>query len=112
VLVLAGAMAAGHRHRVYEAVILKVLGATRRNVLGAYLIEYALLGLAAALVAALIGALASWVLVAGLMNATWWWLPGRLGLTVLGSVGLTVVLGLAGTWAALGRKAAPVLREG
>jgi predicted lysophospholipase L1 biosynthesis ABC-type transport system permease subunit len=39
-------------------------------------------------------------------------LPGRLGLTVLGSVGLTVVLGLAGTWAALGRKAAPVLREG
>ncbi len=111
VLVLAGAMAAGHRHRVYEAVILKVLGATRRDVLGAYLIEYALLGLAAALVAALIGGLASWVLVAKLMNATWWWLPGRLGLTVLGSVGLTVVLGLVGTWRALGRKAAPVLRE-
>ena len=30
VLVLAGALAAGHRHRVYDAVVLKTLGATRR----------------------------------------------------------------------------------
>jgi len=29
VLVLGGALAAGHRHRVYDAVILKTLGATR-----------------------------------------------------------------------------------
>ena len=28
-LVLGGALAAGHRHRVYDAVILKTLGATR-----------------------------------------------------------------------------------
>jgi predicted lysophospholipase L1 biosynthesis ABC-type transport system permease subunit len=29
ILVLAGALAAGHRHRLYDAVILKTLGATR-----------------------------------------------------------------------------------
>ena len=34
VLVLGGALAAGHRHRVYDAVILKTLGATRGRLLG------------------------------------------------------------------------------
>ena len=33
VLVLGGALAAGHRHRVYDAVILKTLGATRGRLL-------------------------------------------------------------------------------
>jgi putative ABC transport system permease protein len=45
------------------------------------------------------------------MEAEWVMMPGRLGLTVLGSMALTVLLGLAGTWRALGRRAAPVLRE-
>ena len=35
-LVLGGALAAGHRHRVYDAVILKTLGATRLRLLAAY----------------------------------------------------------------------------
>ncbi len=40
ILVLGGALAAGHRHRVYDAVILKTLGATRARLLGAYALEY------------------------------------------------------------------------
>ena len=36
VMVLGGALAAGHRHRVYDAVILKTLGATRRQLMSAY----------------------------------------------------------------------------
>ena len=51
-LVLAGAVAAGHRRRVYDAVVLKVLGATRRRIMGAFLIEYGLIGLATAMFAA------------------------------------------------------------
>ena len=43
-LVLGGALAAGHRHRVYDAVILKTLGATRARLIGAYTLEYLLLG--------------------------------------------------------------------
>ena len=47
-LVLGGALAAGHRYRVYDAVILKTLGATRCRLIGAYAIEYLLLGAATA----------------------------------------------------------------
>jgi len=52
VLVLGGALAAGHRHRVYDAVVLKTLGATRVRLLAAYALEYVLLGLATGLAAA------------------------------------------------------------
>ena len=45
VLVLAGALASGQQSRVYEAVILKTLGATRGRLLTALVAEYALLGL-------------------------------------------------------------------
>ena len=47
-LVLGGALAAGHRARVYDAVILKTLGATRMRLIGAYSAEYLLLGTATA----------------------------------------------------------------
>ncbi|HRE91829.1 MAG TPA: hypothetical protein PK095_22105, partial [Myxococcota bacterium] len=40
ILVLAGAIAAGHRARVYDAVILKTLGATRPMLIGTYTAEY------------------------------------------------------------------------
>ena len=49
-LVLGGALAAGHRAGVYDAVILKTLGATRARLIGAYALEYLLLGAATALV--------------------------------------------------------------
>jgi len=51
-LVLAGAIAAGHRVRLYDAVVMKVLGATRRQVLTTYLIEFAFLGATAGVIAA------------------------------------------------------------
>src|SRR5262249_27894590 len=50
VLVLGGALAAGHRHRVYDAVILKTVGATRMRLICAYALEYFSLGLATAVV--------------------------------------------------------------
>ena len=59
VLVLGGALAAGHRHRVYDAVILKTLGATRRQLITAYALEYLLLGLATVLFGVAAGSLAA-----------------------------------------------------
>ena len=83
-LVLAGAIAAGRRARIYDAVVLKVLGATRRNVLAAYLVEYALIGLAASAIAGVLGASAAWLIVTKLMRAPWVFLPERrLVLTVI-----------------------------
>lgn len=110
VLVLAGAMAAGFRTRVRDAVILKVLGATRARILGIYVREYAALGLATALVATLAGALASYVVVVKMMELPWRLLPGVLGGTVLGAALATVALGLLGTWRILSMPAAPHLR--
>lgn len=110
ILVLAGAVAAGHRRRVYDAVILKVLGATRRDILKAYLLEFAFLGLAAAGVAAVAGTLAAWLLVARVMDADWVFLPLQVFGTVTIGVGITVTLGFVGTWLALGHSAAAVLR--
>lgn len=111
VLVLAGAMAAGHRRRVYDAVVLKVLGASRADVLRAYLLEYAMLGLSTALVAGLLGWVAAEIVVTTVMKAAWTPLPGTLVLTALLSVAATVLLGLAGTWRALSERPAPVLRN-
>lgn len=111
ILVLAGAMASGHRARVYDAVVMKVLGATRRRILLAFALEYALMGLGAAVIAVFTGTLAAYALVTGPMQADFVFLPLTLALTVLGAVALTVILGLVGTYAALGAPAAPVLRS-
>ena len=111
VLVLAGAAAAGHRRRVYDAVVLKVLGATRRRVLAAYAIEYGLLGTATAAIAGLVGTAAAWAVVTRIMEFEWVFEPWIAAATVLGSAALTLAFGFLGTWRALGDKAAPLLRN-
>jgi putative ABC transport system permease protein len=110
-LVLGGALAAGHRHRVYDAVILKTLGATRARLLAAYSLEYALLGTATALFAVLAGSLAGWAIVAQIMHLRFTFLPLPALAAALAAVVVTVVLGLAGTYRALGEKPAAVLRN-
>ena len=67
VLVLA-AMAAGFSARVRDAVVLKVLGATTGRILGIYVREYALLGFATALVAALAGTIAAFSVITFVMD--------------------------------------------
>jgi putative ABC transport system permease protein len=110
-LVLGGALAAGHRHRVYDAVILKTLGATRRRLLSAYSIEYLLIGAATALFGVISGSLAAWLIVAQLMHLSFVWLPWPALAAAAAAVLVTVALGLVGTYAALGQKPAPILRN-
>lgn len=110
VLVLAGAMAAGFRSRVRDAVVLKVLGATRGRILGIYVREYAALGLATALIASLAGTSAAWVVITMVMEMPWTFLPGTLAVTVAAATLVTVALGLLGTWRALSVPSASVLR--
>ncbi len=110
-LVLGGALAAGHRHRVYDAVILKTLGATRLRLLTAYTIEYLLLGTATAAFGVLSGSLAGWLIVADLMHLSFAWLPFPALAAALAAVVITVALGLIGTYSALGQKPASVLRN-
>jgi putative ABC transport system permease protein len=109
-LVLGGAIAAGHHRRVYDAVVLKVLGATRGAIASAFLIEHGLLGALSALVACALGTLAAYFLVTRLIKIDWVFLPAPLLWTVGLAILLTLVFGFAGTWRALGAKAAPYLR--
>lgn len=109
-LVLAGSIAASHHRRVYDSVVLKVLGATRADIARAYLAEYAILGVATAVIAAALGSAASWAVLTQVMNADWQATPGAALLIAAGGVAVTVALGFVGTWRALGAKAAPVLR--
>jgi len=111
VLVLAGAVAAGHHRRVYDAVVLKVLGATRRSVAQTFLLEYGLLGLVTAAIAAGIGTLAAYLVLTEIMRADFVFLPGAVVTTALLATAITVGFGFAGTWRALGQKAAPLLRN-
>ena len=110
VLVLAGALAAGNARRVYDAVVLKVLGAPRGHILRAYALEYAILGLAAAILASGIGSLAAWLIVTELMRAEFVFQPGAILFTAGISLAVTVLLGLTVTWRALNHKPASLLR--
>ncbi len=111
ILVLAGALAAGHHTRVYDAVILKTLGATRRRLVFVYALEYAMLGLITAAIATVAGTLAGAYVVKEVMRFSFVF-AGTTALFAAGlAVVLTVIFGLIGTWRALGQKPATVLRN-
>ena len=110
-LVLAGAVAAGQRRRMAEAVVLKTLGATRWQVRAAWLVEFGAIGAAAGLLAAALGTLASWGVMRFVMHAPWAFLPGVLAATVGGCVALMLALGFLGTERALRSPAGPYLRH-
>jgi putative ABC transport system permease protein len=111
ILVLGGALAAGHRHRVYDAVILKTLGATRARLLGAYALEYLMIGFATAIFGVIAGSVAAWLIVTRLMTLSFVWQAGSAAFVVAAALIVTVGLGLAGTVLALNQKPATVLRN-
>lgn len=106
---VAGALAAGARRRLYEAAILKTLGATRGQILAAFGLEQALAGLAAAVLGAGLGLLAAYGAVVQALEADW-----RLDLALAASItggclAAFTLAGLVAGWAALGRSPARVL---
>ncbi|MQW86643.1 ABC transporter permease [Sinorhizobium saheli] len=111
ILVLAGALAAGNRARIHDAVVLKTLGATRGMLIRAFSYEYVILGLATALFALFAGGVSAWFVVSRIMTLPSRFLPDVAVATIAVALVVTVGIGLAGTWRILGQKAAPVLRE-
>ena len=111
VLVLAGALAAGRRLRLYDAMVLKTLGARRGAILRIFLIEYALLGALAAIFGLLAGCAIGAAIVSIVMKID----PSfdLLSLTVVAlvAVAATLLLGLASNGRILGEKPARRLRE-
>lgn len=111
IAVLVGALAAGARARTYDAVLLKLLGATRGQVARATLAEYGFLALVVSTLALLLGGIAGWYVVTGVFKLEWTpnWAP--VVATVLAGGAVTVVLGLAGSWRALSARPNAVLRD-
>ena len=112
ILVLAGAMASSQQNRIYDAVVLKTLGATRLRLLYALVLEYAFLGLATAVFGVFAGAVAAWAILTKIMKADIFiWLWSSAAEVVVSGLLITISLGLVGTFRVLGQKPAPHLRE-
>ncbi|WP_051384440.1 ABC transporter permease [Nitratidesulfovibrio termitidis] len=110
-LVVAGAILADRQRRIYDAVIYKVCGATRRDILLALVTEFLTTGLVTGLFSAGTGTLAAWAAVRGLLKLPFAVYPGVVAGTVAACVAFALVFGLAGTARALKEKPAPYLRN-
>jgi putative ABC transport system permease protein len=111
ILVLIGAMATVQQARTYDAVILKMLGATRLQVLRSYIGEYLLLGLIAGTIAVASGALAGMFVVIKVLELPWI-MPWRTLMgTVAGGAFITICFSLAGAYAVLRTRPNAALRE-
>ena len=110
IFVLAGAVAAARRRHLYEAVVLKVLGARRADLLRIFALEYLGLGVTAALAGGLIGTLGAAVIVVWVMHLPWTFAPAVVLAVLLLALIITLAAGFFGTWRLLGRSAAAVLR--
>lgn len=109
--VLIGAIAAARAARTYDTVVLRVLGASRRQILMLQLAEYGMIAGLLALVALALGGVLAWIVITAVFSFDW--LPDwRMVLGVLG-VGLALVFGFAigGSLPLLRTKPAQALRE-
>jgi putative ABC transport system permease protein len=110
-LVLSGALAAGQRARVYESVVLKVLGATRPRLLAALALEFTLLGAATAAFGLLVGGFIAFLVATYVLDLGFAFFPLQAAGLALGAVAFAIFIGLMGTWRILGEKPARHLRE-
>ncbi len=111
IAVLIGAIAASRERRVYDSVILKLLGATRGQILGAQAMEYAVLAAILAALALGLGLIAARYVVVSLFDFTFAPDPFIVSATLIGGAGLSFLIGIAGSWPLLSAKPAQALRS-
>jgi len=109
-VVLIGAAAAGERARVFEAAVLKTLGATRGRILASFALRSALMGGAAGLVAIGAGGIAAWAVLTQVMEIPFRFDPVSALLIVLGGILAVLLAGLLFALRPLAARPAGVLR--
>ncbi|WP_133365792.1 ABC transporter permease [Qipengyuania sediminis] len=111
IAVLMGAIAAARAQRSYDTVVLRVLGASRAQVLALLVAEYALLAGVLALVALGLGGIAAWLVITWLFEFDW--LPdwGTVALTLGAGLGLVLLFAIAASLPLLREKPARALRS-
>lgn len=98
IAVLIGAIAASRQVRSYDSVIMKILGATRLQILGAHALEYLLLALVLTLVSLAFGLSAAWYVIVRVFEFSWapdWWVVmGTLGAGAIVTLGIGLLASL------------------
>jgi putative ABC transport system permease protein len=94
VIVLAGAVMSGRFQRLRETVLLRTLGANRRQLMQIQLVEYAILGLLAAVVGCGLALVANGSLSAFVFKTAGVFAPGTLALAVVAVMTITLLTGL------------------
>lgn len=94
IIVLVGAVLTGRFQRIRETVLLRTLGATRRQLVQIQLVEYAILGVLAALVGCLLAVTGNFLLAKFVFKTSATFDPLTLGLAVLAVSTITLLTGL------------------
>jgi len=111
IAVLVGAIAAARQSRIYDSVIMKMLGSTRRQTLGAQALEYGILAVVLGLVSLLLGMSAAYYVVVEIFDFSFAPDYSILALTLIGGAGLTFVLGIVGSLPILAARPSEALRS-
>lgn len=110
-LVMAAALAATRYRRLYEAVILKALGATRALIARSFAAEYALLGCVAGVIGVVLASAFSWAILRYVLELSWSLEPSMLAIGLSCTVLLTLLVGFLSTYHILGQPPLTVLRH-
>jgi putative ABC transport system permease protein len=110
-LVVAGALLTAQRRRIYEAVVLRTLGASKRRIIAAHLFEYLTLALSLSAIAAALGLAGAYLLVVYVMKLSFSLsLSALLQPSLIETIFVTA-LGALGTFRVLSAKPAYYLRS-
>jgi putative ABC transport system permease protein len=110
VLILIGSIAMTKFQRIYEAAVLKTLGATRKMILTILIVEYALLGLIAGLIGSLAAMGLSYAISVHVFELDWQLAPAIYLIGTAATVLLVTLVGALSSLNVLNRKPLAVLR--
>jgi putative ABC transport system permease protein len=110
-LVMAATLTASRYQRLYESVILRMLGASRGAVARIFAVEYACLGAAAGLGGSVLAAALAWGVGKWVFEVPWTFEPATLALGVGFATAVALAVGFLATFRMLGQKPLPVLRQ-
>lgn len=109
-VVLGGTIAASQARRAREVALMKTIGMTARDVVAIFAIEYALVGLAAAIVGVAAGAAIAWTIVSRAMELPWAIGWADVAVAVAATIAIAIVAGLSASVRALRARPVEVLR--
>ncbi|MBL0319247.1 MAG: ABC transporter permease [Alphaproteobacteria bacterium] len=111
ILVLSSCLRALLNQRIYDTAILKVVGASRRDILKTYLSEWILLGAVTTLIASIIGTLGAWLIMMRFPGQVFSIMPGLTLAVILAAMGLIIFIGYIGNSQVFRVKPASLLRN-